>query len=130
MNKTYVTKEMVSRVVDRLYQQGERIEVGGNRHAYKRKYHLKYSQLIVRKVLDAFLEETVAVLSEGDTVKIAEYFKLEPKLYAGRELNSKVCGNNLIIPEQYKPKMKLYKRLKEACKSLTKEGQHLNKEEA
>lgn len=87
MNKTYVTKEMVSRVVDRLYQQGERIEVGGNRHAYKRKYHLKYSQLIVRKVLDAFFEEMVTVLSEGDTVKITEYFKLEPKLYAGRELN-------------------------------------------
>ena len=27
MNKTYVTKEIISRVVDRLYQQGERIEV-------------------------------------------------------------------------------------------------------
>ena len=92
--------------------------------------HLKYSQLIVRKVLDAFLEEMVTVLSEGDTVKIAEYFKLEPKLYAGRKLNSKVCGNNLIIPEQYKPKMKLYKKLKEACKFLTKEDQHLKEEGA
>ena len=130
MNKTYTTKEMVSRVVDRLYQQGERIEIGGNRHAYKRKYHLKYSQLIVRKVLDAFLEEMVTVLSEGDTVKIAEYFKLEPKFYPEWELNSKICGNNLIIPEQYKPKMKLYKRLKEACKLLTKENQHLNEEGA
>ena len=130
MNKTYVTKEMVSRVVDRLYQQGERIEVGGNRHAYKRKYHLKYSQIIVRNVLNAFLEEIAVVLSEGDAVKITGYFRLEPKLYKGWKLNSKVCGNNLIIPEQYKPKMKLYKRLKEACKSLTKEDQHLNKEEA
>ena len=41
MNKTYVTKEIISRVVDRLYQQGERIEVGGNRHTYKRKYQFE-----------------------------------------------------------------------------------------
>lgn len=129
MNKTYVTKEIISRVVDRLYQQGERIEVGGNRHTYKRKYHLKYSQIIVRNVLNAFLEEIAVVLSEGDAVKITGYFRLEPKLYKRWEQKFKLCEEKQTVPDQYKPKVKLYKRLKDACKSLVKENNKMNEEE-
>ena len=57
MKERYTKNDIVKNVVNRL--KGKHITIGGNKYAYKRKYHLKYSQEIVNNVISAFLDELV-----------------------------------------------------------------------
>lgn len=119
MGKELHKNEIVKLISQKL--SGEKIVIGGNKEYYKRKYHLKYTQKIILKVLDAFWDVVADAVEEGDTVKIADYIKIEPKYY--KEVNKNASGfkgvYEYIIPEKYKLKFKMGRRLKQACENLT-----------
>ena len=85
----------------------ERIVVGGNKHAYKRKYHLKYTETIIAKVLDAFWDVVADTITDGDKIAIQNYITIYPKYATNANINS------------YCVKTKAKEKLKEACRILT-----------
>lgn len=129
MNQIYGRNEIIHKVVDKL--QEEKIVVGGNRHSYKRKYHLKYSIPIVKKVINALLDVLVDVLEEGDSVNFRGYMTIEPrycKATRARDINRNL---EIQVPPKYKPKVHFGRLMENACKKLTeKELGGTNNEES
>lgn len=77
MNRTLSRKELIKIISALLNKQ--RIVIGGNKETYKRKYHLKYSKKIIDTIITAFCEAIVISLKNGDSVRINNYFKIEPQ---------------------------------------------------
>lgn len=106
MNQKINKNDLVHRISDKLSD--DRIVVGGNKELYKRKYHLSYSHVIIRKVLNAFLDVLVDAISEGNSVGLDGCMILEPKYY-----------KETITPAGYRLKLRTGVRMKEACQQLT-----------
>lgn len=104
MNNVVYKKEIVDRVSQKLNK--ERIEVGGNKYAYKRKYRLKYTEKIIIKVLDAFWDVVADTIADGDKIQVQNYMTIFPKYSTNGNVNS------------YCVKTKAKGRLKEACRIL------------
>lgn len=119
MNRTLNRKDLIKIVSALLNKQ--RIVVGGNKETYKRKYHLKYSKKIIDTIITAFGEAIAVSLRNGDTVRINNYFKIEPQYR--KETVMKANGfkgiNTNVVPAHYVPKFRAGSKLKEACKNLT-----------
>ena len=111
--------DIVREVSDKLSD--ERIVVGGNKELYKRKYHLKYTQKIIANVIDAFWEVIAESIENGDTIKLNNYIKIEPKYYKGFTMNANGFKgmNENEVPARYKAKFKMGERLKKACERLS-----------
>lgn len=119
MMAVLLKRDMVDRVSEKLA--GEKITIGGNGEKYKRKYHLKYTQKIIANVLDAFWEAVADAVEEGDSVKLNNYVKIEPRHYKAVKLNAKGFPGikEDTVPARYKVKFTMGERLKEACRRLT-----------
>lgn len=122
MNQQLFKNDIVDKISERL--RNDRIVIGGNKIAYKRKYHLRYGEKIIRKVLDAFLDVIVDTIENGDSLRIYDYFRIDPHYF--KEMSLKANGfsavnedDNIYVPPRYKVKFKPGKRLKEACKKLS-----------
>ena len=102
---TIFRKELIDKISAKLNQ--ERIVVGGNKYAYKKKYHLKFTEVIIAKVLDAFWEVVADSITNGDKVQIQHYLSIYPKYIT----NGKA--------DNYCIKVKAMERLKRACQTLT-----------
>ena len=98
-------KELIDKVSAKLNK--ERIVVGGNKHAYKRKYHLKYTEMIISKVLDAFWDVVADTIADGDKIVIQNYMTIYPKYATNANINA------------YCVKTKAKEKLKEACRIFT-----------
>lgn len=117
MNQVYRKEEIVRRVVKKL--NGTHIVIGGNKYAYKRKYHLKFSKFIVSKVIGALMDVLVEVLEEGDSVNFRGYMTIEPrycKATRARDINRNL---EIQVPPKYKPKVHFGRLMENACKNLT-----------
>lgn len=129
MNQIYGRNEIIHKVVDKLKE--EKIVVGGNRHSCQRKYHLKYSIPIVKKVINALLDVLVDVLEEGDSVNFRGYMTIESrycKATRARDINRNL---EIQVPPKYKPKVHFGRLMENACKKLTeKELGGTNNEES
>lgn len=99
-------KTLIDKISAKLSK--ERIVVGGNKHAYKRRYHLKYTEVIISKVLDAFWDVVADTIADGDKIAIQNYMTIYPKYATNANINS------------YCVKTKAKERLKEACRILDK----------
>lgn len=118
LNKTYDIQNLYKIVAQKLRQNNERISFECHKGGYKSIHKKIYSYIIVRTVLRAFFQAITEILAEGNTVRCFGYFKIEPKLYQARKVQNP-CDNVLYdTPAQYKPKIKFYKRLKEACAGI------------
>lgn len=102
---TIFRKELIDRISAKLSK--ERIVVGGNKHAYKRKYQLKFTEIIISKVLDAFWDVVADAITDGDKIQIQHYLSIYPKYVT----NGKA--------DNYCIRVKAMERLKRACKTLT-----------
>ena len=102
---TIFRKELIDKISAKLNQ--ERIVVGGNKYAYKKKYHLKFTEVIIAKVLDAFWEVVADSITNGDKVQIQHYLSIYPKYIT----NGKA--------DNYCVRISVMERLKRACKTLT-----------
>lgn len=100
----------------------ERIVIGGNKEAYKRKYHLKYTQKIISNVVNALLDVIIDATENGNVIKMDGYFKIEPKYYKEKMVNvNGLNGLDIVkVPERYKVKFSSFKRLNMACDRLLK----------
>lgn len=118
MSKELCKKDIVKRTADKLND--EKIVIGGNKEFYKSKYHLKYTQKIISNVIDAFWEVVAEAIEEGNTVKILNYIKMEPKYYGERlrDANGFRGMGQYIIPPRYAVKYTTGKRFKEICRKL------------
>ncbi len=96
--------ELIDRISAKLNK--ERIVVGGNKYAYKKKYHLKYSEAIIRKVVDAFWSVVADTIADGDKISIQNYITIYPKYTTNGNINS------------FCVKTKAKEKLKEACRIL------------
>lgn len=120
MNKELLKKDIVNLVVDKLYEDGERIEISNQKYVYN-KYRLKYSQKVVKNVINAFWDIVAEVLAEGNSVKLNRYLIIEPKHY-----DAKVNRNNLsktenelyYTPERYRPRFYAGSKIVRAYKKL------------
>lgn len=101
---TITKNELIDRISAKLKK--ERIVVGGNKYAYKGKYHLKYTEAIIRKVVDAFWAVVADTIADGDKISIQNYMTIYPKYTTNGNVNS------------YCVKTKAKEKLKEACKIL------------
>ena len=121
MNNELHKKDVINRISEKLIN--EKIEIGGNGKKYKRKYHLKYTQKIIANVLDAFWEVIAEAVEDGDSAKINNYIKMEPRYYKAVKLNANGFNNKKadIVPARYRVRFTMGARLKEACRRLTKE---------
>ena len=99
--------ELIDRISAKLNK--ERIVVGGNKYAYKKKYHLKYSEAIIKKVVDAFWAVVADTIADGDKISIQNYMTIYPKYTTNGNVNS------------YCVKTKAKENLKEACRILNTE---------
>lgn len=118
MNQKINKNDLVHRISDKLSD--DRIVVGGNKELYKRKYHLSYSHVIIRKVLNAFLDVLVDAIAEGNSVGLDGCIILEPKYYKERKRKAFDCEREYYItPAGYRLKLRTGVRMKEACKQLT-----------
>lgn len=113
-------KDIIDKISEKLID--EKITIGGNGKKYKRKYHLKYTQKIIANVLDAFWEVVAESVEDGDSIKINNYIKMEPKYYKAVKLNANGFNNitEHIVPARYRIRFTMGERLKEACRRLTK----------
>ena len=96
--------ELIDRISAKLNK--ERIVVGGNKFAYKKKYHLKYTEAIIRKIVDAFWNVVADTIADGDKISIQNYMTIYPKYATNGNVNS------------YCVKTKAKENLKEACRIL------------
>ncbi|MBD5117258.1 MAG: HU family DNA-binding protein [Ruminococcaceae bacterium] len=123
MNRILNRKELIN-IISALLN-NKRIVVGGNKETYKRKYHLKYNKKIIDTIITAFCDAIVISLENGDSVRINNYFKIEP--YYRKESIMKANGfrdSNIdtnFVPAHYLPKFRAGIKLKEACKKLTED---------
>lgn len=119
MNKELHKQDVINKISDKLVN--EKIVIGGNGEKYKRRYHLPYTQKIIKKVIESFWEVVAEVIEDGDSIQIYRYIKIEPKYF--KEMSSKSAnwlGNkDIYIPARYKMKFTMGERLKEACRILT-----------
>lgn len=120
MNKELHKKDIINKISEKLIN--EKISIGGNGKKYERKYHLKYTQKIIVNVLDAFWEVIAEAVEDGDSIKINNYIKMEPKYYKAVKLNANGFNNikENIVPARYRIRFTMGKRLKEACRELSK----------
>lgn len=116
MNQKLNKNDLIHRISDKLSD--ERIVVGGNKELYKRKYHLIYSHVIIRKVLNAFLDVLVDAIAEGNSVGLDGCMILEPKYH-----------KETITPAGYRLKLRTGVRMKDACKQLTEKMKQENDEQ-
>lgn len=117
MNQIYGRNEIIHKVVDKL--QGEKIVVGGNKHNYKRKYHLKYSIPIVKKVINALLEVLTEIVEDGDEANFRGYFEIKP-VYRKATRARDICnGTTIEVPPKYMPRAYFRRFMNDACKRLT-----------
>lgn len=121
MNRILSRKELIE-VISALLN-NKRIVIGGNKESYKRKYHLKYSKKIIDTIITAFWEAIVISLENGDSVRINNYFKIEPQYRKGTVMKANGFRdtniNTNFVPAHYIPKFRAGAKLKEACKNLT-----------
>ena len=119
MNSELHKKEIVNKISEKLIN--EKIAIGGNGKKYKRKYHLKYTQKIIANVLDAFWEVIAEAIEDGDSIKINNYVKMEPKYYKAVKLNANGFNNikENIVPARYRIRFAMGERLKESCRRLS-----------
>lgn len=96
--------ELIDRISAKLNK--ERIVVGGNKHTYKKRYHLKYTEVIISKVVDAFWSVVADTIADGDKISIQNYMTIYPKYATNGNFNS------------YCIKTKAKENLKEACRIL------------
>lgn len=114
-------KDIIDKISEKLIN--EKIDIGGNGKKYKRKYHLKYTQKIIANVLDAFWKVVYESIENGDSIKIKNYIKMEPKYYKAVKLNANGFNNirEKIVPARYRIRFTMGEYLKEACRRLTKQ---------
>ena len=119
MDSVLYKKDIINRISEKLIN--EKIAIGGNGKKYKRKYHLKYTQKIIAKVLDAFWDVVVEAVEDGDSIKLNNYIKMEPKYYKAVKLNANGFNNikENIVPARYRIRFTMGERLKEACRRLS-----------
>lgn len=112
-------KDIINKISEKLID--EKIVIGGNKSFYKRKYHLKYTQKIIGNVLDAFWDVIAEIIEDGDSVKLYNYIKIEPRYYKAVKLNAKGFPGikENIVPARYRMKFIMGERLKEACRKLS-----------
>lgn len=112
-------KDIIDKISEKLID--EKITIGGNGKKYKRKYHLKYTQKIIANVLDAFWEVVSEAIEDGNSIKINNYIKMEPKYYKAVKLNANGFNNikENIVPARYRIRFTMGERLKEACRRLS-----------
>lgn len=119
MNNELHKKDLIDKISEKLVD--EKITIGGNGKKYKRKYHLKYTQKIIANVLNAFWDVVAEAIEDGDSIKINNYIKMEPKYYKSIKLNANGFNHikENIVPARYKVKFTMGERLKEACRRFT-----------
>ena len=120
MKHELLKKEIVNRVVAKLYADGERIEISNQKYIYN-KYRLKYSQKVVRNVINAFWDIVADALAEGDTVKLNKYLIIEPKYYEpkiNRNNLGKTDDETYYIPERYRPRFYAGSKIVQAYEKL------------
>lgn len=117
MKEKIIKPGIVKRVVEKL--EGTKINIGGNKHSYKREYNLKYTQEIIDNVICAFMNVIVDIIENGDSVKLNSYFILEPKYYAEKRARNVHDDKEVIMPAQYRVKLNVGSKLEEACKRLS-----------
>ncbi len=119
MNNVLHKMDVVNKISEKLID--EKIVIGGNKSFYKRKYHLKYTQKIIANVLDAFWDVIADVIEDGDSIKLYNYIKIEPRYYKAVKLNAKGFPGikENIVPARYRMKFIMGERLKEACRKLS-----------
>lgn len=110
MKEKIIKPGIVKRVVEKL--EGTKINIGGNKHSYKREYNLKYTQEIVDNVICAFMDVIVDIIENGDSVKLNSYFILEPKYYAEKRATMNFDDNNCAVDSEKAVECKI----KEVCK--------------
>lgn len=112
-------KDIIDKISAKLIH--ERITIGGNSKKYKRKYHLRYTKKIIANVLNAFWDVICDSIEDGDSIKIKNYVKMEPKYYKSVKLNANGFNNikENIVPERYRVRFTMGEYLKNACRSLT-----------
>ena len=112
-------KDIIIKISEKLID--EKIVIGGNKSFYKRKYHLKYTQKIIANVIDAFWDVIAEIIEEGDSIKLYNYIKIEPRYYKAVKLNAKGFPGikENIVPARYRMKFIMGERLKEACRRLS-----------
>lgn len=111
-------QELYKVVAQKLRQDNERISFECHKGGYKSIHKKICSYIIVRTVLRAFFRVITEILAEGDTVRCYGYFKIEPKLYEARKVQNLYDNVLYDAPAQYKPRIKFYKRIKEACANI------------
>lgn len=111
-------KDIIDKISEKLIN--EKITIGGNGKKYKRKYDLKYTQKIIANVLDAFWNVVYESIENGNSIKINNYIKMEPKYYKAVKLNANGFNNikENIVPARYRVRFTMGKHLKDACKRL------------
>lgn len=119
MNSELHKRDIINRISEKLID--EKISIGGNGKKYKRKYHLKYTQKIITNVLDAFWDVISEAVENGDSIKINNYVKMEPKYYKAVKLNSNGFNHikENIVPARYRIRFTMGERLKESCRRLS-----------
>lgn len=112
-------KDIINKISEKLID--EKIVIGGNKSFYKRKYHLKYTQKIIGNVIDAFWDVIAEIIEDGDSIKLYNYIKMEPKYYKAVKLNANGFNNikENIVPARYRIRFTMGERLKEACRRLS-----------
>lgn len=119
MSNQLYKKDIINKISEKLAN--EKIIIGGNRKVYKRKYHLKYTQKIIVKVLDAFWDVVAEAVENGDSIRLNNYIKMEPKYYKAVKLNANGFNGitDNVVPARYRIRFTMGERLKEACRGLT-----------
>ena len=101
MNEKIIRPGLIKRVVDLLKCRNK-----------------KYTQEDVENIVSAFWNVIYESIENGDSIKINNYVKMEPKYYKAVKLNANGFNNitENIVPARYRIRFTMGERLKEACR--------------
>ena len=119
MQREVLKKELVGRIVEKLKDK-KIMAIHRDKDSKRTRYDIKYSQEIVRNVIEAFIEVVAEIIEEGDKLKLNGFMTLQPKLYKQRKTFNKLGGGEIkICAERYRIKQRYGVKLQEACERLT-----------
>ncbi len=122
MNSTVTKTDLIDKISEKL--SNKRFIRGGNTKSWISKYHLNYAKEdVIKPVLNAYLDVLIEAIVNGESVKIYDYFKIEPYYVKEKSLN--VFGFNKThinkrIPSHYKIKFTPGAKMKEALHKIKK----------
>lgn len=106
MHEKIIVPGLLRRITDKL--DGNKISIGD--------IEIQYNQEIVEKVFNGLLDVIEEEVENGNSICVNNYFSIKPVYKDARPVRNVHNNTEMIMPAQYRLKVKAGQKLNDACK--------------